>query len=212
MILGIVVGLETEARLLRRRNLGPTAISGATAAGAAHAASELVAAGVTHLLSFGLAAGLDPALEAGRLLLPAEVVDGARRHRTDPGLRSWLGDGAQGPLLHSDRLVAAPAEKAALRRSSGCVALDMESGAVARAAAAAGLPFAVLRAVCDPADRTLPPAACLALRPGGRLDGVGVFASILRRPGQLTGLLALGRDAGRAKAALADRLARLATS
>ena len=216
MILGVVVGLATEARLLRRLGtLGPAvlrvAVSGATATGAARASALLAAGGATHLLSFGLAAGLDPALEAGQLLLPAEVLAGCRRHRTDPALRAWLGDGLGGPLLHSDRLVAAPADKAALRTASGCIALDMESGAVARAAEAAGLPFAVLRAVCDGAARTLPPAACIALRPGGRLDGRAILASMLRRPTQLPGLLALGRDAGRAKAALARRLDGLAT-
>ncbi len=210
MNLGIVVGLHAEARLLRLYPSLRVAVGAATAAGAARAAAELVSAGATHLLSFGLAAGLDPALAAGRLLLPAEVVAGARRHRADPALRRWLGEGCDGPLLHSEALVAAPAAKAALHDASGCVALDMESGAVAQAAEAAGLPFAVLRAVCDPAARTLPPAACVPLRADGRLDGARVAASILRRPGQLPELLALGRDAARARAALRRRLAGLA--
>lgn len=207
MRLGIVVGLEGEARLLRR--LGPSVrvgVSGATPEGARRAADGLVAGGATHLLSFGLAAGLDPALRPGDLLVPDAVVAGDRRHATDPALRALLGPGAGAALLHSDTLVPEPADKAALQARTGCGSLDMESGAVALAADRAGLPFAVLRAVCDPAARVLPPAARLTLRPDGRVRMGAVLGSILRRPSQLPGLLALGRDAGRAKIALVDRL------
>jgi hopanoid-associated phosphorylase len=211
MRLGIVVGLDGEARLARR--LGASVlvgISGATAHGASRAAAELVAAGATHLLSFGLAAGLDPSFRAGDVLVPARVVADGTAHDTDPVLRTMLGAGSTAPLLHSDVLVSDRAAKAALWAASGCGSLDMESGAVARAAAAAGLPFAVLRAVCDPAGRTLPPAAGVPLRADGRLQGWAILRSILRRPGQLPALIALGRDAGRATTALSKRLSSLA--
>lgn len=212
MRLGIVVGLEAEARLVRR--LGPLiriAISGATAAGAARAAGELVAHGASHLLSVGLAGGLDPALRAGDLLVPAQVVAGDMRLDADPALRALLGPGLAAPLLHSDVLVGDPVAKAALLAASGCASLDMESGALARAAAEAGLPFAVLRAVCDPAGRALPPAARIPLHPDGRLQARALLGSILRQPGQLPGLLALGRDASRATTMLAERLHGLAS-
>ena len=212
MRLGIVVGLEAEARLVRR--LGPAvriAISGATATGAARAAGDLVEHGATHLLSVGLAAGLDPSLRAGDLLVPAQVMTHGLRLDTDPALRALLGPGLAAPLLHSDVLVADPVAKAALHAGSGCASLDMESGALARAAAAAGLPFAVLRAVCDPAGRALPPAARIPLHPDGRLQARALLGSILRHPGQLPGLLALGRDAGRATTMLAERLHGLAS-
>lgn len=207
--LGIVVGLDAEARLARR--LGPAVligIGGATSAGAAQAAADLASRGATHLLSFGLAAGLDPSLRAGDLLVPAQVVVDGHRHDADPRLRGLLGGGSDAPLLHSESLVSEPDAKAALRRSSGCGSLDMESGAVALA----GRPFAVLRAVCDPAGRALPPAARIALRPDGRLKGLQILGSILRHPGQLPDLLALARDAGRAKQALAARITKIAQS
>jgi len=211
MRLGIVVGLDGEARLARR--LGPSVlvgISGATAHGASRAAAGLVAAGATHLLSFGLAAGLDPSFRAGDVLVPAQVVADGTAYDTDPALRAMLGPGSAASLLHSDVLVSHRAAKAVLWAGSGCGSLDMESGAVARAAGTAGLPFAVLRAVCDPAGRTLPPAACVPLRSDGRLQPWAILRSILRRPGQLPGLIALGRDAGRATAALSKRLSSLA--
>ena len=215
--LGIVVGLQAEARLARK--LFPAAmigISGATPDGARHAVFGLLAQGATRLLSFGLAAGLDPALRAGDLLLPDAVVVDGECLATDPGLRASLGSGrtarpsssnvllSRDLLLHSDVLVTDVATKALLLARTGCRSLDMESGPVAVAATRAGIPFAALRAVCDPANRTLPPAACIALRPDGRLKALQVLVSILRRPSQLPTLLALGRDAARAKATLLD--------
>lgn len=210
--LGVVVGLEAEARLVRR--LGPgiaVGISGATAMGAERAALALLERGVLRLLSFGLAAGLDPRLLAGDLLVPAHVVTAERSFETDPQFRNLLGPGLDASLLQSDVLVREPHAKAALLARSGCASLDMESGVVARVAADAGCPFAVLRAVCDPAERTLPPAACIALRTDGRLQAMAVAGSILRHPAQLPALLALGRDANRAKIALSRRLDAIAS-
>ncbi|MGI4748634.1 MAG: phosphorylase [Janthinobacterium lividum] len=201
--LGIVVGLNAEAKLARR--LCPDAligISGATRAGADRAVRGLVAQGATRLLSFGLAAGLDPALRPGDLLVPDSVLVDGKRLATDPLLRSLLGPGSAGTLLHSDVLVASRADKADLLARTGCRSLDMESGPVALAAEAAGIPFAVLRAVCDPAERTLPPAACIALQPDGKLQIVNLLRSIMRQPSQVLALLALGRDASWAKTAL----------
>ena len=211
MILGIVVGLEAEAVLARR--LGPggrVGIGGATAPGARKAADALVAGGATHLLSFGLAGGLDPALRPGAVLVPDRVMVGNRSLCCDPALRARLGDGSACSLLHSDALVAEAEEKRRLFAVAGCASVDMESGAVAEAAAAAGLPFAVLRAVCDPAERTLPPAARLPLRPDGRVRAGALAGSILREPAQLPLLVALGRDAGLARRTLSSRINALA--
>jgi adenosylhomocysteine nucleosidase len=69
-----------------------------------------------------------------------------------------------------------------------------------------GIPFAVLRAVCDPADRNLPPAALVALSAKGRIALARVAISILFRPQQIPGLIALARDASRARRALVGRV------
>ncbi|MDR3530287.1 MAG: hypothetical protein P4L90_07030, partial [Rhodopila sp.] len=81
-------------------------------------------------------------------------------------------------------------------------AIDLESGAMARVAEAHGLPFIVVRAICDPAERDLPPAALVALDPEGGIGLIPVLRSVLKQPNQLPGLLALARDAGRARRAL----------
>jgi adenosylhomocysteine nucleosidase len=102
-------------------------------------------------------------------------------------------------------VLATVAEKAAAH-AAGADAVDLESAAVARAAAAAGLPFSVLRAICDEAGRALPRAAVVALDAKGRIGAGRVLGALLRQPGDIFALVALGRDAGRARTALLGRV------
>jgi adenosylhomocysteine nucleosidase len=90
-----------------------------------------------------------------------------------------------------------------LSARTGASAVDLESGAVARVAARHRLPFAVLRAVCDPAQRSLPPAALAALNSEGAIRTLSVLGSIVARPWQIPALLRLALDAALARHALA---------
>lgn len=205
MTIGFVVGMQAEADLLRSLGV-QVAISGATAKGAREAVSLLIGNGVSHLVSFGLAAGLDPAARAGDVLVPSRIVADGHDYLPDLSLCARLGGITPGGLLHSDLVVATAAEKHALYSASLCTALDMESGVVAQAAQQARLPFAVLRAICDPAGRDLPHAAVAALKPDGRLALPTILFSLLRAPLQIPGMLALARDAAAARRALAARV------
>jgi adenosylhomocysteine nucleosidase len=82
----------------------------------------------------------------------------------------------------------------------------MESGAVARVAARHGLPFAVLRAICDPAERDLPPASLTALDDRGRIQPMALLRSLARNPAQIGALIRVGRDAALARRALLARV------
>ncbi|RFD20854.1 hypothetical protein DY926_03660 [Komagataeibacter melaceti] len=212
--LGIVVGMEAEASLIRpflpHARFG---LSGATLSGARQAVLDLLEGGVDALLSFGLAAGLDPALAPGTVVIPRHVMVNGERLAASPALLAWLGaeraDVVGGDLLHSDVIVTDARRKTALFSQTGCVALDMESGVVAEMASMRKVPFAALRVVCDPADRTLPPAAMVALRPDGSLAVGALIRSIACNPLQIPALIRVGRDAGAArnavKAVLAQR-------
>ncbi len=204
---GILVGLKAEAQLIR--GVFPhaaIAASGATREGARREANRLAACGVDCLLSFGLAAGLDPALPPGAIVIPSAVKAWGNTWACDPTLRHILGGDQQGtvngPLLHSDDVVLQAQHKADLFASTHCAALDMESGFLARAAHDAGLPFAVLRVVCDPATRSLPPVTACVLSPDGGLKIGLLLRSLLRHPAQISGLMTLGRDAGLARKAM----------
>jgi adenosylhomocysteine nucleosidase len=134
------------------------------------------------------------------------VIAANRYWRTDPALNDRLG-GTTGHLcLAVERIAATPAEKLHLHRETGAAAADMESGAVAALADRAGLPFAILRAICDPAGRDLPPAALVGLDDKGRVALWPLARSILRAPGQIGALIGLARDAAAARRALTAQI------
>ena len=211
-MIGIVVGLVAEGRIARTLpgNI-EVAIGGGTSDGARRAAERLLERGATALVSFGLAAGLMPGLAAGTILVPGRVIAERSEFRTDPALCAALGGQTPHDMLHSERVVPGVEQKRLLFEAHGCAALDMESGAVARAALADAKPFAVLRAICDPAERALPPAALIALEPGGGIAVGRVGGSLLRRPSQFGALWLLARDARAARAALLLRVRAITT-
>jgi adenosylhomocysteine nucleosidase len=200
---GIVTGLRAEARLAKSISKDVMA-GGGLPAGARGAAEALVGRGVGALMSFGLAGGLDPALKPGMLVVPRRIVSVAAVWATHPVLTQTCGGATADALFAGEAIVATAAEKAALHAKTGAVAIDLESGEVAAVAALHGLPFVVIRAICDPADRDLPPAALAALNSAGVIGLGRVIASLLRAPRQLPLLLGLARDAGAARQALAD--------
>jgi adenosylhomocysteine nucleosidase len=207
-MLGIITGLTAEARLARP--LGIAVAGGGTPAGARRAAERLAVRGVTTLLSFGLAGGLDPALPPGALIIPGRVLTAGGILRANAALVAALGGDPQATLVAADRVVAKAADKARLRQTSGAAAVDMESGPVAEVAAERGLTFGVLRAVCDPADQDLPPAALAALDAAGALALRRIAISVLRQPTQLPALLRLAQEARQARATLVTHVRKVA--
>ena len=208
MGVAIVVGMQAEARLARPLGMA-IFIGGGSSAGAAAAAQQALAAGATALVSFGLAGGLDPALRPGSLVIPTALGSDGTWHATDAALTRRLGGPTPHRLLCADTVVADVASKQRLRAATGAAALDLESGAVLRAALAHHLAFAALRVVCDPAERALPPAALVALNGRGAIGLVRVLASVLAHPGQVPALLALAADAARARRTLARHVTSL---
>jgi adenosylhomocysteine nucleosidase len=195
------VGLAAEARVAERFGY-PVLIGGGTPAGAADAAYRLVEQGANALVSFGFAGGLDPALRAGSLVIPASILSEGRLYTAEPSLADRFG-GLTGHCLIAGTSAATDATtKRQLHAETRAHAIDLESGSVARVAEDFGLPFVVVRAISDAADRDLPPAALLALDRRGRIDIVRVLASLLRQPAQLPALLSLASDAARARRAL----------
>ena len=187
---GIVAALASEARALAPEDLSVAAGGGVlelddeallTVSGmgwdAAHAgALRLAQAGATALASFGTAGGLDPSLECGAVLVPREVrvLDGPplpTSTRWREAVQAALPRDCQvsdGALLTSRVPVGSRLEKAIAWRETGCVALDMESAAVARFAQDAAVPFVVLRVIVDTAAEELPEAV-LAASSGGEV-------------------------------------------
>ncbi len=204
-MLAFIVGLKAEASILRPLNVR-VFIGGGTAQGASLAAARALHAGAGALVSFGLAGGLSPALAPGDIVIPANVLLHGRRIPTDKTISAALGGVTCDALLAGDAVVASVAGKAERWAGTRADAVDLESGAVASAAGRALVPYGVLRAVCDPADRDLPAAAVAALDRSGGIGFLRLAGSVLLRPGQIGSLVRLSGDAGKARRALVRRV------
>lgn len=195
-------GLAAEAKIARRAGLA--AVVGAGDHRRTIAVVEEAAARAECLVSFGIAGALAPGLKPGDIVLSTEVVDDDRRWRSGDRLRPQIADLAQelgaseGPVLGARTIVATKADKRRAWQQTGAIAVDLESVVVARAAAALGIPFVVLRAIADPASRELPPAALVPLAGDGTPAIGAVLVSVMRRPQQLPTLLAVTREVRRA--------------
>jgi adenosylhomocysteine nucleosidase len=158
------------------------------------------------VISFGVAGGLDPALKSGDVVVATEVLAGDTRWLAGLSLSDELITSValrrrrvvRGGLAGVEQLVAARACKAALRMETGASAVDMESHIAAAYAAEAGLPFAALRVISDPASRALPALARGAIKPNGEIDLGRVLRGVARNPSTLRALVSTGIDFNRA--------------
>jgi adenosylhomocysteine nucleosidase len=226
MKVGIVAALPAEVgaltpdppavgRLIPLGEHGLLALAGIGPDRAERAARRLLAAGASGLLSWGSAAGLTPALGPGTLVLPERVVaEGNGPLSVDPAWHGRLaralgGKASPGSLAETRRMLRTPAAKQALETATGAVAADMESAAVARIAAQAGVPFAAVRVVTDDAGLGLPPALAAATTPDGDVSKARLLLHTLGHPASLGPLIRLGlrfRQAERTMAAAAKVL------
>jgi adenosylhomocysteine nucleosidase len=199
-------GLAAEAKIAR--GAGLSAVIGGGDHRRTVKVLEDAASTAECLVSFGIAGALSPDLRPGDVVLSTEVVDADRRWLSSDSLQPHIAElleqiGAiEGPVLGAQMVLATQQDKRRAWQETGAIAVDLESVVVARASAALGIPFIVLRAIADPAARGLPPAALVPLRPDGKPAVGQVLASVMRRPQQLPTLLGVAREARQALAAL----------
>jgi adenosylhomocysteine nucleosidase len=159
-------------------------------------------------VSAGFAGALLPAAAVGDVIAATSVVSG----RFDGGwseagppipcddrvLRAVVSAAVQaevtartGLLVSLATVVCRAVDKQQVNRLAGAIALDMESAAIANAALARGVPFAVLRTVSDAAGEDLPLDFNVFLKPWGWLRGM---AAMMVAPSSLVGLNRLRRQ------------------
>jgi adenosylhomocysteine nucleosidase len=161
---------------------------------------------IRGVISFGVAGGLDPSLRSGDVVVATEVMAGDARWLAGLALNEELIASValgrrrviRGGLAGVEDVVVAQASKAALRLETGAAAVDMESHIAAAYAAEAGLPFAALRVISDPASRALPALARSAIKPNGEIDLRKIFHGVVRNPRTLRALVSTGIDFNRA--------------
>jgi adenosylhomocysteine nucleosidase len=225
MTVGIIAALPAEVGGITRSppvigsvariDGGLLALAGIGPERAEGAARRLLENGACGLLSWGSAAGLTPDLAPGALLLPRRVVDeGGHALPVDPAWHARLvqalgGVTSPGLLAETRRMLETPRAKRRLGAATGAVAADMESAAVARVAAAAGVPFVVVRTVADDAGIALPPEVAAATTARGDVSTIRLLLQTLRRPASLGPLIRLGLRFRRAEGTMAAAAAAL---
>ena len=198
-----VTSLAREAFVARGSGVSVVCSQGERLGATLHAA---IHPGVAGIISFGISGGLHPELVAGNWVVASAVRYRDRAIATDSKwqdeLCRLLPDAVLAEIVGSDTMVPTPAEKSHLHRTTGAVAVDMESHIAAEVAVAHGIPFAACRVVIDAAHRALPPAAGPALDSNGQVNVLAVMQSVLRTPSQLPDLARAAFDACIAERAL----------
>jgi adenosylhomocysteine nucleosidase len=228
-IVGVVAALPAELRCLLHTAVpvGETRTvnryvraqaGGIGVAGARRAAASLIAERVGALVSWGFAAGLDPALAPGTLVIGQQIEPPLPPVPGAPDAVVWAVNLAArlhnrvplvaGTIACPGHIVRTADEKRALG-ASGAVAADMETAAIAAAAAAAGIPWLALRVLVDTVNVIVPESVAVAIDADGRFEMTNFLRALMRRPMDLVRLPALASAYRRAMRTL-DAVARSA--
>lgn len=159
------------------------------------------------IVSTGFCGGLSTSMLAGTVVIGNTikyegkliVVDAGLVRRAQGALAAANLPFLVGKIATTRSVVKSPQEKKNLARA-GALAVDMESGPLARVALAAGIGFLPLRVVLDTRDRPL-------LFKADRLDLLRALAHPISTLELLRTVIIAGRVIGRAIAAIATELA-----
>jgi len=189
-------------RLLEAATIVQTGIAISDFAGSLN---ESVVAGASGLVSLGTAGAIAPNIDPGTLLLPAQVrwlngamakVDAEWHAQTSARLQREFSIVTK-DILHSEEVVQSHA-KQSLFEQTGAIAVDMESGVLARLAQTADIPFLIVRTVLDPANQGVPSAASSSVDQNGDLDAVALSRHLVAQPFQLAAVIRLAMQFRRA--------------
>jgi hopanoid-associated phosphorylase len=201
----VATGLVAESRIATAQRVRAIA-SGGNAQRLAREIDHAIAEGGCGVLSFGIAGGLKPGLRPGTIVVPSVVVDALECFPTHnvwtANLRALLPQAVKHAVAGVDAPIATPLAKEALHTATAAAGADMESHIAGRAALRAGLPFAVLRVIADPAERELPHAAIVGMGSDGRPEIAAIIRSLAHNLSQLTALVRVAWDASQAMAML----------
>jgi len=170
----VIAALSEELRIARELSRGCTSgvylvKSGVGPKRAAIALSHFLQTHqVRKILAFGYAGALDSDLKIGDLLAARRVVCIGERAAPGTPLECMESEGSWevptedlacfepgihwGDVLTSPFVIGDPKHKELLRARFKTAAVDMETGAFARVASAAGVPFSAIRAISDEAQ------------------------------------------------------------
>lgn len=179
------------------------------------AVEMIIGTGVAGALSAGLRSG--DLVMADRILALHAGADRAEHmaQSADAQIRSlghWLRAAgltyATGALLSSHRVMATGREKRQAKETTGAIAVDMETAALAAEAHARGIPFVAIRAVLDEVDDEVVGAEMTDEH--GRVRPLAATAYLARNPSAMLKLPRLMRNLALAANSIADAIEAIA--
>lgn len=210
-----IAGLMARATDCRRLSFGSSRALEATVAGrqtvlavtgeGAGRASEagrvlLSELPIGGLIVVGIAGGLSPSLAPGSVIVARRVLDDGGTAPAPDG--RWAaavqgcGNAVPGTILSSSSMLCTRDAKALAYARLGTAepaVVDLESAALARVAAAHGVPYIAVRAVCDTAEENLPLDFNRYRDDSGELDRFRLARVALSRPALIAPLWRLRR-------------------
>lgn len=147
---------------------------------------------VDHVMIAGICGGLDPLIAVGTMINPEFVVDftsGVSYRHSPPG------DSPQAGKLMTTEGVTLDPQLSARFLQGGCIAVDMETSAVAEVCEAHGCPWSVYRCIGDRHfDGLLDERIFAATNPDGSGNRAEIERLMASDPDLLAKLEQLGRD------------------
>jgi adenosylhomocysteine nucleosidase len=157
-----------------------------------------------RVMVVGIAGGVGPSVGIGDLVIPEVVVDGTTGKGYQPAPID--APAPRGTIVTSDDFIIDPARLDQLI-ADGVVAVDMETGSVAAACAARGVPWSTVRAISDRAedgDAEMPGLA----HSDGTPNAGAILKYFVRHPGRVPYMLKVGKGSALAMKSAATTAAR----
>ena len=156
------------------------------------------------LIASGFCGGTTDELRPGDLV----IAENASEPTLLTKARATLPNARIGKIHSADRIIDPAADRYAIGREHGAVAVDMETETVARLCAAASIPMLALRVVSDSPAAPFPaPPNVLFDIEKQRTDFSQLLSYIARNPASAVRLAQFSKQIARAKTKLADALA-----
>jgi adenosylhomocysteine nucleosidase len=206
-MIALVFALEFESAgfraVLQNRMCVSVWTLGVMGKGAAAALEKLIRKNRPEVVvSAGFSGALQPEIPVGTVLLGENFTDPelARNLPLPEGFRI-------GRIVTSDEILETAAEKSALGRESGALAVDLESAHLHAVCSRNGVRMVSIRCISDTAEQDLPiPRHVLMDAQTGRSDPSAIFRYLFRHPSQAPEFARLVRNARLAQQSLAKGL------
>lgn len=218
---GIIVATPQELKSLCSKKINPglphflrddlvIILSGVGAKAAEKAALQLVDMKVSRIISWGAAGGIKASVVTGTLVIPEFVIDQENNiycsdHNFNKQLMTKLPAGlliTTDPLFGESTLLNSQHEKESIHQITKAVAVDMESGAIARVAAENKLDFNVIRSISDDVYTKVPQSITRAIDPNGQIHSFSLLSNLLFSPQDWISIIQLAKGFWKAKKSL----------